>query len=316
VLELTAVACVFLLIPIALMLPKLPLESDGENHFWRVPYVMFATLVGWWWLGIWVPFLITILVVLLAIRAARGKSLAVPESSSREIVPSFSKPHDVWTPPAKDTTPEEVDARTRATRRRRMDEAGYSGQYEVWVPPAERILPSPSPVASVKSSITAGKTARVAPDWKYDETETADERLQERYDALADGAISLDEYQIDIEFELDLAKRNIANLREMRRYMERYDYDDQKEQADADLEAAKWRLAWVKKQIREKGNLPEWMDKSGRWARFEYADSDGVLTRQEITMWKAYPTEVRGWDRKRKQEVGYGFQGIRDWTAG
>jgi hypothetical protein len=160
------------------------------------------------------------------------------------------------------------------------------------------------------------KAASEHAKWIEQEAKGADGRLQEQYDALQDGKITLEEYQSEIEFELDQAKTQISSLREMRRLMDRDEYETEREKADEDLEAARWRLGWVKDQIREKGDRPEWMEKSGKWARFEFADRDGLVTRQEISMWKAYPNEVRGWDRKLKREVGFRFGGISAWVAG
>jgi chromosome segregation ATPase len=152
--------------------------------------------------------------------------------------------------------------------------------------------------------------------WAADDAKGADGRLQEHYDALQEGEITLEEYKDEIEAELAKAKGEIETLREFKKTMDRDDYEIEREKADEDLEAARWRLGWVKDQIREQGDRPTWMEKSGKWARFEYADSDGVVTRQEISMWKAYSQEVRGWDRKLKREVGFSFGGISDWVAG
>ncbi|NBC35529.1 hypothetical protein GTZ99_03050 [Novosphingobium sp. FSY-8] len=152
--------------------------------------------------------------------------------------------------------------------------------------------------------------------WAIDEAKGTDGRLQEHYDAMQAGKISLEDYKSQIELEIDLAKIEIESLRNSRRDMDRDDYEAQREKADEDLEAGKWRLGWVNRQIREKGDRPEWMGKSGKWARFQYADADGEIKTHDISMWKAYSKEVRGWVRKSKSEVGFSYDKITNWQAG
>lgn len=264
--------CVFLIIPIALVLPNLGRLDQPDGGVGHVPYVMAAAMAGWWFLGIWVPCGIAALCILYVLGAyaesKKAKEQASSSTASQPVKQEFSGGADVW---------------------RGSQKAG--GQLHEF-----------------------GSTPTV--DFVAPASGDADSRLQAHYDDLQDGKIALDDYKAQIELELDLAKIEIENLRSMRRDMDRDDYEEQREKADEDLEAARWRLSWVKQKIREQGNKPDWMGKSGKWAIFEYSDSDGALTKHHITMWKAYGDEVRGWDRKLKAEVGFAFDQIHEWQAG
>lgn len=126
-LELIAVICAFVVIPIALVLPNLPLPDDRDGGLGHVPYFMAAALVGWWFLGIWVPYALTALCGIYAFGAyLQAKQAREQAQASKVVIHRKAEPlggADVWRGPqmtSDQADPDAIDARTREARKRRM----------------------------------------------------------------------------------------------------------------------------------------------------------------------------------------------------
>lgn len=157
--------------------------------------------------------------------------------------------------------------------------------------------------------------ARIRAEVEANEAKGVEGRLEEQFEQLQAGTISLEEYRASILDEQSDAKAALEALRADRRHMDRDDYEDEKERAEDDIEATRWRLRWVNEQIRDAKSRPEGIAKSGKWARFEYAGDDGVVRRWNIANWRARDGVVIGWDRKAREEVEFSFDGISGWIA-
>jgi hypothetical protein len=160
------------------------------------------------------------------------------------------------------------------------------------------------------------RSAKFRAEMAANEAKGADGRLEEHFDRLNDGEISLAEYRDEIMQEQQDNREYREALRIDRPSMDRDDYDAERERLDEDREAIRWRLEWVNDKILDAKSRPDWLGKSGKWARFEYADDDGVVTKNNIVNWKAEGTNVVGYDRAQKVERLFEQNRISGWQAG
>ncbi|MFC0683565.1 hypothetical protein [Novosphingobium clariflavum] len=182
-----------------------------------------------------------------------------------------------------DRTPEEVDAIRRDLRRARLD------------PQAVQDLP-PSSRPSLKS---------------------AGESLSLQFDRYKAGQVSLEEYQAFIVEEADALQAQRENLRGERSSWDPDDYADELTRIDEEGEEIAWRQDWVRKRIKDQSLReirPEVADR-GKWARFEYVDNDGVVTKREVVNWEVSGRYVRGYCKMRKEERSFRIDRISEWVS-
>lgn len=149
-----------------------------------------------------------------------------------------------------------------------------------------------------------------------DRRKGAEGRLQESYDQMIAGAITLPEYKERILEEQSDYRDNVEALRLDRSSMSREDYENERDLLEDDKEAIRWRLQWVNDKIAANKEHPDSLAKSGKWARFGYVDDAGNEGRREIVNWVVRGRYVVGYDRKAKAEKTFRHDRISDWCAG
>jgi hypothetical protein len=170
--------------------------------------------------------------------------------------------------------------------------------------------PKPKAVKSPKAA-----PVPVAPASPPDDS-SADSRLDEEFEKFKRDRISLDDYRDAIEFEMDDAKTRRAELRAEKRYMDSYLYELEMEEVEADIEAAEWRLQWVKDHEYKNQFKRDGFAESGKWARFDYVDKDGEISKRNIANWEQRGAYIVGWDRAKKAERTFRQDRISDWVSG
>lgn len=143
-----------------------------------------------------------------------------------------------------------------------------------------------------------------------------DGRLEEQFGALQANAIDLAQYRDAIVEERRKVSAQRKDLREDRNFLDPNEYEDAKEQLDEDMEAVRWRLEWAESKLLETPTSDDGIAPSGKWARFEYIDRDGVVTAREITRWHRTDSHVVGYDRNRRAERTFRRDCISEWAAG
>lgn len=151
---------------------------------------------------------------------------------------------------------------------------------------------------------------------EVDRQKGAEGRLQEAYDQMVSGDITLADYRERILEEQKDYRDNLEALRLDRPSMPREEYEDERDRLEDDKEAIRWRLQWVNDKVSEKTDRPDWLDNSGKWARFVYVDDAGNEGRREIVNWTVRGRYVVGYDRKAKTEKTFRHDRISDWSAG
>lgn len=143
-------------------------------------------------------------------------------------------------------------------------------------------------------------------------------RLELEFERYKAGDLSLEDYRDEILNEKQDMQEALSLLRSQKSLMDRDDYEDELAQIDEDKDEIRWRLDWVEKRLRDQdlhASRPG-ISGSGRWARFEYADADGVVTNRDVVNWEVAGRYVRAYDRKRKDERTFRIDRISDWVAG
>lgn len=149
-------------------------------------------------------------------------------------------------------------------------------------------------------------------------SESAADRLRSLFEQHKAGQLTLEEYRDAILSERDDLHGAADDLRAQRSLMDEQDYEDAREQLDDDRSEIAWRLDWVEKKLRDQAlyaSRPE-ISGSGKWARFEYVDGDGEVSKRDIAHWEVSGRYVRGYDRKRKAERNFRIDRISDWVCG
>ncbi len=77
-----------------------------------------------------------------------------------------------------------------------------------------------------------------------------------------------------------------------------------------------WRLQWLDRQDWNDSISRADIPAKGKWARFDYVDTDGVATKRSITMWEKRGAYIVGYDRSRKDERTFRQDRINDWLCG
>jgi len=149
-----------------------------------------------------------------------------------------------------------------------------------------------------------------------DKIKGAEGRLEEAYGQYLAGEMTLSDYRDEILREQQDLSEDLAALRLDRPTMSREEFEDETDRIDDDREAIRWRLQWVTEKISDAESRPEWLEKSGKWARFSYTDDSANESRREIVNWKAKERYVIGYDRKQKAERTFRQDRISDWSAG
>lgn len=178
--------------------------------------------------------------------------------------------------------PEEVDARTRAARRKRLHALSEDD----------------------------GRDPEVILD------DDADARLEIAFASFRSGALSRAAYRELIEGEISAARERNRELRAMRREMHPKLYEIESEDVEADLEAAEWRLRWIEDQEYGDQFRRDGFADAGKWARFEYADHHGEITQRSISNWEQRGPYIVGWDRDRRAERTFRQDRISSWASG
>jgi hypothetical protein len=190
---------------------------------------------------------------------------------------------DASAAPIPDRSPEEVDAIRRSARKAAMQ--------------ANAAVPALSPfAASDGNELTA--------------------RLEQQFESLRKGAINLDDYRDAVLAEKEELADLRSDLRDDRRFISADEYEDRKAEIDELAEEVRWRLKWIDDQKYKQSISRDGFADSGRWARFEYVDNDGVVTRREIVNWETRGAYIVGFDRSKKAERTFRQDRISDWRAG
>jgi len=90
----------------------------------------------------------------------------------------------------------------------------------------------------------------------------------------------------------------------------RHDYSGGDPRKDADGE---WKLShreWV--DSIDNPSIPD----EGRWARFDYADADGVITQREIRNWSKRGAYIEGFCMLRRASRNFRQDRIIEWISG
>lgn len=186
--------------------------------------------------------------------------------------------------------------------------AKIKGKVDAWFEEQQRLLDEKKRGEALRREVLSSI--------EEDRRKGAEGRLQECYDQMIAGEITLTEYKERILEEQSDYRDNVEALRLDRSSMSREDYEDERELLEDDKEAIRWRLQWVNDKIAAAEEHPEWLEKSGKWARFDYVDDAGNEGRREIVNWKAQGRYVVGYDRKAKLEKTFRHDRISDWSAG
>lgn len=143
-----------------------------------------------------------------------------------------------------------------------------------------------------------------------------DGRLQLYYERLQAREIDLDSYAEEIDAEDDALTERREQLNANRKYHDPEFFEMELEQFEEDEEAIRWRREWIDKQRYtasiSRPDLPD----SGKWARFEYVDNDGVMTKRTIAMWERRGGYIVGYDRAKKAERTFRQDRISSWVCG
>lgn len=142
-------------------------------------------------------------------------------------------------------------------------------------------------------------------------------RLQRHFDRLQEGSITIDDYLDEIVFEQDQNKIDLADLRSDRRSMSAGDFEDAKDRLEEDRDDIAWRLDWAKKRSADRSlqaTQPE-ISGNGKWARFEYVDNEGAVTKREVVNWEVSGRYVRGFCKMRKEERSFRIDRISEWIG-
>lgn len=181
-------------------------------------------------------------------------------------------------------------------------------KVDAWFENQQRLLDQKKASESLRREIAASIAE--------DRHKGAEGRLQEYYDRMVSGEITLSDYRERILEEQADHRDSLEDLRLDKPTMSREEYEDERDRLDDDKEAIRWRLQWVNEKIASADSLPEWLAKSGKWARFDYVDDAGAQSRREIVNWKAQGRYVIGYDRKAKTEKTFRHDRMSEWTAG
>lgn len=147
-----------------------------------------------------------------------------------------------------------------------------------------------------------------------DQEKGADGRLEEDFDRVRLGELSLSDYREAVLNEQRENREARARLREDRKWMDSDEVEAEIDRLDEDREAIQWRLEWVNEKLIS--HQDTYGQKSGKWARFEYVDADGVCTRRNIANWTDTGRYVIGYDRSAKAERTFRVDRISDWVSG
>lgn len=140
-------------------------------------------------------------------------------------------------------------------------------------------------------------------------------RLDEAHARFKRGEIDADEYAEAIDdADNDLVDRE-EDLAADRSLMDG-DYEEARQQLrDVAAEIRKHRKLASKRAYTESISRPDFADR-GKWARFEYTDSDGVVTKRNIAMWERRGGYIVGFDRSKNAERTFRQDRISEWQCG
>lgn len=144
--------------------------------------------------------------------------------------------------------------------------------------------------------------------------EGAQERLEEEYGRLIAGEISMVEYREEILAE---QRRNQSDRKDFnleRRSMRKDEAQAEMDRLDQDEEAIRWRLDWVNEKLAS--GMEVVRQQQGKWARFDYVDSDGSASKRNIANWTDTGRYVIGFDRAAKEERTFRRDRISNWISG
>lgn len=186
--------------------------------------------------------------------------------------------------------------------------AGIKAKIDAWFDDQQRLLDQKKAGERIRKEIAASIAA--------DRRKGAEGRLQDAYDQMIAGEITLSDYRKRIVDEQADYRDNVEALRLDRPLMPREEYDDELDRLEEDKEAIRWRLEWVEDKIAAKRDHPDWLGQSGKWARFDYVDESGAEGRREIVNWTVRGRYVVGYDRRAKAEKTFRQARISNWNAG
>lgn len=169
--------------------------------------------------------------------------------------------------------------------------------------PVESVHLSPEVIAVIRSGLDD------------DDDQPACDRLTKEFERYRTGEIDIDGYRQSVLSVSDGIDGDIELLRERRGSMDRDDFAAQLEQLEEDAQECRWRLEWIDEQRTKPEADPRFGGK-GKWARFEYVDSDGSKSKRTIAMWERRGRYIVGYDRSRKEERTFRQDRITEWLAG
>ncbi|WP_408586566.1 hypothetical protein [Novosphingobium sp.] len=145
---------------------------------------------------------------------------------------------------------------------------------------------------------------------------TVEERLTNLFDQHRTGAIGLEEYRAGVQEELADCDEAILLHRRSQGDMDADDYQAELEELEDEREECRWRLKWIADQEYKASISREGFPEQGKWARFEYTDADGEVSKRTIAMWQKRGAYIVGFDRSRKAERTFRQDRISDWVCG
>lgn len=161
-----------------------------------------------------------------------------------------------------------------------------------------------------------GQVAEPSPiRFEFSSPASIEVRLDEAHDRFKRGEINADEYAEEIDdADNDLVDRE-EDLAADRSLMDG-DYEEARQQLRDDAAAIrKHRKLASKRAYTESISRPDFPDR-GRWARFEYTDNDGVVTKRNIAMWERRGGYIVGFDRSKNAERTFRQDRISEWQCG